>query len=313
MDNWQIKMVKKFNCFKNFLFLFLFSFGIGLFQAQKTENLSLNKFKITKLSDNIAENSGLAFWDKHLFTLNDSGNPSEIFEISPESGKILKTINILVPNTDWEALCFSEKDLFIGDFGNNSGTRQDLKIYKIPIDGQSFQTDSLQILPFYFPEQKDFNSRTLHTDFDVEAVIYLHNQIHIFTKEWSSKFTTHYTINPSTTILQPAEKIEKFNLGFVVTDATYFQNKLYLVGYNKKTEAFLMIFEESESGIFFKNTPKKYYLGSTLFISQIEGIAVNENGIFIAGEAFHSPLGTKKQSFYCIPWKVLPLNCGIYK
>ena len=96
------------------------------------------------------------------------------------------------------------------------------------------------------------------------------------------------------------EKTEVFNTDFVVTDASYFDKKLYLIGYTKKTEVFLAVFKESEQGIFFSANPQKYYLGSALTIGQIEGIAVNEDGIYISSEEFRSPLGKVKQSFYFI-------------
>ncbi|MEI7489690.1 MAG: hypothetical protein WCJ72_20180, partial [Chryseobacterium sp.] len=85
------------------------------------------------------------------------------------------------------------------------------------------------------------------------------------------------------------------------TDASYFDKKLYLIGYTKKTEVFLDVYDETESGIFFKQKPKHYYLGSALSIGQIEGIAVDKKGVYISGEKFSSPLGGAKQSFYFIP------------
>ena len=132
-------------------------------------------------------------------------------------------------------------------------------------------------------------------------MIYLNGKLHIFTKEWSAKSTSHYIIDPQISEKQKAEKLESYKTGFVVTDASYFDKKLYLIGYTKKTEVFLDIFNETESGRFFKENPKHYYLGSALSIGQIEGIAVDETGIYISGEKFHSPLGTTKPSFYFIP------------
>ena len=61
------------------------------------------------------------------------------------------------------------------------------------------------------------------------------------------------------------------------------------------------IFTETEPGIFFKEKPKHYYLGTALSLAQIEGISVDETGIYISGEKFRSPLGTTKPSFYFIP------------
>ncbi|MCZ2083445.1 MAG: hypothetical protein LC112_04165, partial [Flavobacteriales bacterium] len=92
---------------------------------------------------------------------------------------------------------------------------------------------------------------------------------------------------------------------YVVTDAAYFDKKLYLIGYTKKAEVFLTIFNETKPGIFFEDKPKKYYLGSSLSIGQIEGIAVDEQGIYISGEEFNLPIIKVKPYLYFIPFEKL--------
>lgn len=82
----------------------------------------------------------------------------------------------------------------------------------------------------------------MQTDFDAEAMIYLDGKLHLFTKEWGAKSTTHYIIDPEISDKQKARKTEVYKTGFVVTDAAYFNKKLYLVGYTKKTEIFLDVF-----------------------------------------------------------------------
>ena len=138
-------------------------------------------------------------------------------------------------------------------------------------------------------------------------MIYLNGKIHLFTKEWASKSTTHYTLDPENSENQSAEKIETFKTDFVVTDAAYFQKKLYLIGYTKKTEVFLSVFNEKKPGIFFEQPPKKYYLGSALSIGQTEGIAVDEKGIYISGEKFHSPINKTQAFFDFLPKEQLKL------
>ena len=285
------------------IFSFTFAFFSIFIFSQQQKNLTLNKYKISVLSDSIKETSGLNFFENRLFTFNDSGNSSEIFEIEKSSGKILKTIKTGLKNIDWEALANDGKYFYIGDFGNNAGTRKDLRIYKIPAKNShnSLSKDSVKIISFFYPEQKDFAPKNINTDFDAEAMIFLNGKIHVFTKEWASKSTSHYILNPENSENQSAQKIETFKTNFVVTDASYFNGKLYLVGYTKGTDVFLQIFEESEPGIFFKNNSVKYYLGSAFSVGQIEGVSVDENGIYLSSEAFHSPFGVKKQSFYFIP------------
>lgn len=284
---------------RRFIFLVIFYlFQTGF--AQNVDFLKIKREKITELSDSLKENSGLSFLKNKLYTFNDGGNSSEIFEIDKISGKIEKVFKTNLINKDWEAMATDSANFYVGDFGNNAGARKDLMIYKIPFDGEKI-ADSAKVISYFYPEQNDFSSRNLNNDFDAEAMIFLNGKIHIFTKEWVSKATSHYVVDPEITENQPAQKVENFQTDYVVTDAAYFQQKLYLIGYTKKTEVFLSIFKETEPGIFFKEKPKKYYLGSALSIGQIEGIEADENGIYISGEEFATPLGKAKPALYFIP------------
>ena len=279
--------------------------------SQQTDFLKIKKYRVNYLNEKIDETSGLDILNGKLYTFNDSGNPAELFEIDKNNGEIIRTLKTNLINTDWEALANDGENFYIGDFGNNTGTRKDLMIYKVPykrldtsinikIPGSERALDGSRIL-FYYPEQTEFISKNTRNDFDAEAMIYLNGKLHIFTKEWAAKATSHYIVDPEISERQKAEKIETYKTGFVVTDACYFDKKLYLVGYTKKTEVFLDIFTETEPGVFFKEKPKHYYLGTALSLAQIEGISVDETGIYISGEKFKSPLGTAKPSFYFIP------------
>ena len=285
-----------------FFSFFLFTFGF----SQQTESLRLKKFEVAVLNDSIQETSALNFFNGKLFTLNDSGNTAELFEIDSASGKILNVLKTGLKNKDWEALTNDGKYFYIGDFGNNAGTRKDLNIYKIPFKHDSLKTDSIRKISFYYPEQKEFTPKNINNNFDAESMIFLDGKVHVFTKEWISKGVSHYVIDPEISENQSAIKTEFFQTDFVVTDASYFENRLYLVGYTKMTQVYLMIFDQSENGTFFQSKSQKFHLGSALSIGQIEGIAVNSSGIYISGEAFRSPLGTQKQRLYFIPKKEMP-------
>ncbi|WBX98168.1 hypothetical protein [Chryseobacterium gambrini] len=269
--------------------------------SQQAELFKIRKYRIGNLDDKVKETSGLSLMNGKLYTFNDSGNSPELFELDKSTGQIIGTIQINGKNKDWEALTNDGKNFYIGDFGNNGGIRKDLEIYKVPFEDNSSKNDSVKLISFEYPEQQEFIPKYSETDFDAEAMIYVNGKIHLFTKEWGSKSTTHYLIDPEISEKQKAQKIENYKTGFIVTDASYFNKKLYLIGYTKKTEVFLDIFDEAEPGIFFKKNPKHYYLGSALSIGQIEGIAVDETGIYISGEKFHSPIGGGKQSLYFIP------------
>ena len=274
-------------------FSFLFSF------SQKTEKLALRKYKIATLSDSLKETSGLTFLKDKLYTLNDGGNTNEIFEIDKNSGKILSKLKINFPNKDWEAITSDDEDFYIGDFGNNAGSRKDLAIYKTDFKG-NYSKNS-----FNYSAQDDFSTRYLSHNYDAEAMIFLNEKIHVFSKEWSSKNISHYIVDVQNSENQSLVSLESFHAGFVITDAAYFEGKLYVVGYTRKAKVYMMIFEGNSEGLFFSKPLKKYKLGSFLSIGQVEGIAVNKDGIYISNEDFSKFIFSVKQHLYFIPFEKL--------
>lgn len=274
--------------------------------SQKIEKLSLKKYKIAVLSDSLKESSGLTNLDGRLFSFNDSGNTSEIFEIKAGSSYIKKTFQTGLKNIDWEAITNDGENFYVGEFGNNLGTRKDLKVYQIPFRNDSIIADSIKTIPFFYPEQTDFTPKNINNNFDAEAMIFSDGNIHLFTKEWITKTVSHYVIDKNLTENQPAKKLESFDTGFVVTDASVFENKLYVVGYTKNASVYLMIFEKDETGNLFFNKPlKKYSLGRAYNVGQIEGITATEKGIYISGERFSIKIKKVPQSLYFIPFKDL--------
>src|SRR5687768_2482689 len=78
----------------------------------------------------ISETSGLMFWDGLLWTHNDSGGDAVLFGLDTASGTLVRSVRILeATNVDWEDITRDEDYVYIADFGNNNGTRTDLKIY----------------------------------------------------------------------------------------------------------------------------------------------------------------------------------------
>lgn len=289
---------------KLFILHFLLISFLGF--SQKIEKLSLKKYKIAVLSDSLQESSGLTNLDGRLFSFNDSGNTSEIFEIKAGSSYIEKTFQTGLRNIDWEAITNDGENFYVGEFGNNLGTRKDLKFYQIPFKNDSLIIDSIKTIPFFYPEQTDFTPKNINNNFDAEAMIFSDGNIHLFTKEWITKTVSHYVIDKNLTENQPAKKLESFDTGFVVTDASVFENKLYVVGYTKNASVYMMIFEKDETGNLFFNKPlKKFSLGRAFSIGQIEGITATEKGVYISGERFNIKIKKVPQSLYFIPFKDL--------
>lgn len=284
--------------FRLLLFFLLFSYSLP---AQENERLKLASFKTAVLNDSIQETSALTWHQGQLWTLNDSGNTGELFIIEPKSGKIKSTVDTGLKNKDWEALASDGNYLYIGDFGNNAGTRGDLKVYRIRYLEGRVEQDSTVTYPFNYSEQTDFTLRNINTDFDAEAMFYKDGMLHILTKEWASKAVSHYVLDLNISENQSLKRIESYPTGFVVTDAFYFEGKLYTVGYTKSLGVYFMIFEEDDNKLFFQKTAKKYKIGSALTVGQVEGVAVDNEGVYISAESFNYPLGKTKPYLYFIP------------
>jgi len=267
-----------------------------LFSAQEIKTINLKSFEKTIISDTLEETSGLVVVNGKLLSMNDSGNSAEIFEFSPDNGNITKTYSTNAVNIDWEAITLdSNNNIYVGDFGNNHGNRKDLSIYKFPFTPD---VDSLKYsskINFFYPQQKDFSKKNVNHDLDCEAMIFLNDKIHIFSKSWKTSSVVHYTIDPDIEEKQPAKMVESYQSDFVVTDATYFQGKLYLIGYTKfsnsggveSSEVYLLSCEETSQGIFFDGEIKKYLLGKEIVLGQIEGIVATDLGLYISGERFN--------------------------
>ena len=82
-----------------------------------------------ELPAEVIETSGLLFLNGKLITHNDSGDDSNLYEIDTITGNITRTVSVSnATNIDWEDIAQDDTYIYIGDFGNNNGTRtiQDL-------------------------------------------------------------------------------------------------------------------------------------------------------------------------------------------
>jgi len=73
--------------------------------------------------------------------------------------------------------------IYIGDFGNNAGTRTDLKVYRVDIsDYFTNDTVNAEIIHFTYADQTNFSNQIYAHNFDAEALISIGDSLYIFTK-----------------------------------------------------------------------------------------------------------------------------------
>ena len=162
--------IMKFRLFNILLFLLPF--------MVMSQDLS----KVTSLNDDIAETSGLIYFQNKLITHNDSGGMNALYEIDKADGNILRTVTINgATNVDWEDICQDDEYIYIGDFGNNSGNRTNLKIYKVlKSDYLNSESVNAQIIEFDYADQNDFTSSPNNNNFDAEALISYDGSLYVF-------------------------------------------------------------------------------------------------------------------------------------
>jgi hypothetical protein len=244
-------------------------------------NLTANL--ICNLDSNLSEASGLIILNNDFWSHNDSGGSSQLFAIDSISGATVGNVTINCQNIDWEEITQSETHIFIGDFGNNLGTRTNLKIYFFPKTeltfGNAFAPDSIV---FHYEDQTNFTSNNL-TNFDCEAFLFYNDSIHLFSKNWGNGHTKHYVL-PSisgnfTAILQDSLFVDG-----LITGASISPNgkNIALIGYKNSGlyPCFSYLLSDFSAAQFFKGNKRKFNLGSAINIGQTEGIVVQNNGTF---------------------------------
>lgn len=269
------------------ILLILFAGFSNLAAGQESEALS--PYHSMPLHDDLVESSGLIYWDGCLWTHNDSRNTT-LFRIDPDNGKILARIILhAVVNTDWEAMAQDRDYIYIGDIGNNSGSRRDLHILRISKMSLSEEMPAIDTIAFIYEDQNDFTSRPHATNFDCEAMVVQSGQIFLFTKEWISAGTSVYTL-PARPGHHKASRLTSYPVEGLITgaDISSDENTLILSGYNSLIQPFIYLLNDIsdkkfDSGNFFGGTHQKIPLA--LPSHQVEGIAIkNAEEIYLTNE-----------------------------
>tara|TARA_R110002033_G_C3886563_1_gene238436 strand:+ start:1639 stop:2784 length:1146 start_codon:yes stop_codon:yes gene_type:complete len=210
--------------------LFLSFFTIPIINAQTV--ISSDKFN---LPETVAETSGLIYYSNKLITHNDSGNAAELYEINTLNGTITRTVTITnATNVDWEDIGQDNIYIYIGDIGNNSGSRTDLKFYRIlKTDFDSNANVTADIINYSFADQTDFTPNTNNNNWDSEAFLVYDDYLLIFSKNWVNNEVDVYAI-PKTIDSHSAIKVSNYNSQGLVTGADIVDSsKIYLCGYSQ--------------------------------------------------------------------------------
>lgn len=244
---------------------------------------------ISPLPSMVKENSGIIFFRDRIWTHNDSGGKPEIYGIDTATGKIVQTIKLTgAKNIDWEDIAQDAHHIYIGDFGNNRGNRQDLKIYKIPKQEILAQEDQkikkYEVISFSYGDQQSFEKRMNRNDFDCEAMVAAGDSLFLFSKNWADQQTKMYVLptNPGNYTVYPREI---FDAGGLITGAGLSPDgsQLALIGYIDY-ESFMWLFRDYRGTNFFSGRHLRVNFPDMVFV-QTEGICfVSDDGLLISCE-----------------------------
>lgn len=282
------------------------------------ENFSEPKWKIkhitpTKkisLENKIPEGSGLIVWNGNLWTHNDSGEPS-LFSLDTLTGRILKEYKLNgIKNNDWEDLSQDENYFYIGDFGNNTNTKNIVNIHKINKQELLNGNPNIESITFSWPEIIK-KQKIKKSNFDCEAMVVIGDSIYIFTKEWKKNHCTQIFSLPKKAGFYSANYCTTLKTNVLVTGANYndSKKKLVLCGYNIIAKPRLLVFSDVDSSNLFGKRAIKFKTKKLAF-TQMEGIgsfdgtnyfAINENFDFLfihTSQALHKFIIKDQQGFY---------------
>jgi hypothetical protein len=262
--------------------------------ANKHRKANVNKSRIkpkfgANLSNKVHETSGLLLWNDQVWTHNDSGGEPALFAIDQSTGKVIRKVVITnATNVDWEDLAQDDDYIYIGDFGNNKGSRKDLKICKVrKSDVQSKTAVEADVISFSYSDQTTFTPTGLEkTNYDCEAFIAYEDNLFLFSKNWEDGKTRLYKLSkvPGS---YTAEHISELDVHGLITGATIVPDKrvIVLTGYNSLLKPFVYLLYNFSGDQFFAANKRK--IGIRQNFLQVEGICpLTDTKFYISNEQF---------------------------
>ncbi|RLD19529.1 MAG: hypothetical protein DRI69_08155 [Bacteroidetes bacterium] len=234
---------------------------------------------LAELTEQLPEVSGIIMTPYNTaIGHNDRGGKARLYEFDIKTGHKIRTIEIdHAKNRDWEDITSDAEYIYIGDFGNNRGRRERLKVYRIkwPEKGSERISVRAEKIRFTYADQTDFEKRKNH-NYDCEAVISFGDSLYLFTKNRADGRTNVCALSKT-----PGEYVttvtQTFDTDGLVTGADIFENgklkMLSLIGYNKSDNTympFIWTFTKFNDADFFSGNAERVDLPMHI---QTEGIS----------------------------------------
>jgi len=269
---------------------------------------------VNNLSDTVQETSGIFEEGNFLYTFNDSGNGPKLYELT-SNGTLNRTIHVLnATNVDWEAIASDANYIYIGDFGNNNGNRQDLCVYRIAkpaVLNATNDTVASEKRVFKWEDQVQFTSAPNANNFDCESFFATSDSLFLFTKNWVDLKTRYYALPKTWADTAIAVLRDSFYVNGLITDAHYdsIHQRVVLLGYKNNGSNFYTSFVyalwDFSPHSYFSGNKRRIEVGNVLTVGQTEGITLDALA--------HGYLTSEKvSSFVVIPPKLFSYDFSPY-
>ncbi|WP_164682717.1 T9SS type A sorting domain-containing protein [Cyclonatronum proteinivorum] len=238
--------------------------------------------------------SGMIVW-QNLFWSHNDGNDLNIYGFTFDDPLDIQALELTgLTNNDWEELTQDEHYLYMGDIGNNYGSRTNLKIYKIEKQALLRGEMVVEEIAYSYDDQTDFSpGGSLITDYDAEAFIVTDEFIYVFTKQWTSRQTSVYRM-PNEAGTHVAENIATFDVEGLITGSVYLPEErlIALIGYNfpeVTTPPFIWLLYDFQGDDFFGGNKRKLNFNLFSFaLHQLEAITTIDGLTYYATNEFAS-------------------------
>ncbi|MAO08719.1 MAG: hypothetical protein CL596_08415 [Alteromonas sp.] len=146
---------------------------IGIYFLLILFSCELGKPKLIKdLPDSLKELSAAEVIEgtNIVWSVEDSGHDPIVYGFDTKTGELLKTLEVKnAKNEDWEDLTSDKKgNLYVGDFGDSRGKKDDYIIYKLNDILNADQTIEAEKIVFTLPKKQkrlDFEAFFIYKDF----------------------------------------------------------------------------------------------------------------------------------------------------
>lgn len=235
------------------------------------------------LGPHLKEISGITVARGVLYAITDKPH-AQFFAIDTASGNVAKTVQINnVTAVDVESITSDNNYLYIGDTGDNDGTRTARQIFKVPIPANDTAKEinvNAEVITFSFPDEGTVDNKK-DNNYDCEAILSLADSIYIFTKDREDKETKEYII-PNKAGTYTARFINIFKSKGLITDAAIntANNEVALIGYHKGHHyPFIILLDGFKGNDFFSGNNKRIELADKDWDWQLESICYDKNGV----------------------------------